>query len=128
MIMTSRNGPQLRILSNENKKQNGYLHFKLVGTTSNRDAIGARIELFLADRDAPLVKFVSAGSGNLSQSSKRLFFGLGDKTKIEKAVVTWPDGQQQSFENLVPNTRYICLLYTSPSPRDLSTSRMPSSA
>ena len=107
VIMTSRNGPQLRILSNENKKQNGYLHFKLVGTTSNRDAIGARIELFLADRDAPLVKFVSAGSGNLSQSSKRLFFGLGDKTKIEKAVVTWPDGQQQSFENLVPNTRYI---------------------
>ena len=107
VIMTSRNGPQLRILSNENKKRNGYLHFKLVGTTSNRDAIGARIELFLADRDAPLVKFVSAGSGNLSQSSKRLFFGLGDKTKIERAVVTWPDGQQQSFENLIPNTRYI---------------------
>jgi len=107
VIITSRNGPQLRILSNENKKQNGYLHFKLVGTTSNRDAIGARIELFLAGRDAPLVKFVSAGSGSLSQSSKRLFFGLGDKTKIEKAVVTWPDGQQQSFEDLVPNTRYI---------------------
>lgn len=107
VIMTSRNGPQLRILSNENNKQNGYLHFKLVGTTSNRDAVGARVELFLADRDAPLVKFVSAGSGNLSQSSKRLFFGLGDKTQIEKAVVTWPDGQQQSFENLIPNTRYI---------------------
>ncbi len=107
VIMTSRNGPQLRILSNENKKQNGYLHFKLVGTTSNRDAIGARIELFLADRKAPLVKFVSAGSGNLSQSSKRLFFGLGDKTKVEKAVVTWPDGGQQTFENLIPNTRYV---------------------
>ena len=107
VIMTSRNGPQLRILSNENKKQNGFLHFRLVGTTSNRDAIGARIELFLTDRDAPLVKFVSAGSGNLSQSSKRLFFGLGDKTKIEKAVVTWPDGRQQTFESLVPNTRYI---------------------
>jgi tetratricopeptide (TPR) repeat protein len=107
VIMTSRNGPQLRILSNENNKQNGFLHFKLIGTTSNRDAIGARIELFLADREAPLVKFVSAGSGNLSQSSKRLFFGLGDKTKIEKAVVTWPDGQNQTFENLISNTRYV---------------------
>lgn len=106
VIMTSRNGPQLRILSNENTKQNGYLHFKLIGTTSNRDAIGARVELFLAGRDAPLVKFVSAGSGNLSQSSKRLFFGLGDKTKINKAVVTWPDGKQQTFEKLIPNTRY----------------------
>ena len=28
----------------------------------------------------------------------------------------------------VPNVSYNCLLYTSPSPRDLSTSRMPSSA
>ncbi len=107
VIMTSRNGPQLRILSNENRKQNGYLHFKLRGTTSNRDAIGARVELFLNGRDAPLVKFVSAGSGNLSQSSKRLFFGLGNKTRIEKAVVTWPDGKQQTFDRLVPNTRYV---------------------
>ena len=107
VIMSSRNGPQLRILSNENRKRNGYLHFKLVGTTSNRDAVGARVELFLAGHDAPLIKFVSAGSGNLSQSSKRLFFGLGEEAKIEKAVVTWPDGGQQSFDNLIPNTRYI---------------------
>ena len=106
VITTSRNGPQLRILSNQNLASNGFLHFRLVGTTSNRDAIGARVELYLSGRNAPLVKFVTAGSGNLSQSSKRLFFGLGDGKEIEKAVVTWPDGKSQTFTELVANTRY----------------------
>ena len=106
VITTSRNGPQLRILSNQNRSPNGFLHFRLVGTTSNRDAIGARVELYLSGRPAPLVKFVTAGSGNLSQSSKRLFFGLGDGKEIEKAIVTWPDGKSQTFTELVANTRY----------------------
>ena len=36
------------------------------------------------------------------------------------------DSAEASFELMA--RRYLCLLYTSPSPRDLSTSRMPSSA
>lgn len=106
VVMTSRNGPRLRILLNQNPGGNNFLQFKLVGTKSNRDAVGARIDLFVAGKKNPLVKFVSAGSGNLSQSSKRLFFGLGKQSDVEKAVVTWPDGQQQTFTALVANTRY----------------------
>ena len=34
----------------------------------------------------------------------------------------------KSIPNIAPNDVATCLLYTSPSPRDLSTSRMPSSA
>lgn len=106
VVMTSRNGPRMRILLNQNRSENNFLHFKLVGTKSNLDAIGARVELFFEGKSTPLVKFVSAGSGNLSQSSKRLFFGLGKQDQIQKAVVTWPDGQQQTFTELVANTRY----------------------
>ncbi len=106
VVMTSRNGPRMRILLNQNRSENNFLQFKLVGTKSNLDAIGSRVELFFEGNSAPLVKFVSAGSGNLSQSSKRLFFGLGKQSQIQKAVVTWPDGQQQTFTELVANTRY----------------------
>lgn len=106
VVMTSRNGPRMRILLNQNRSENNFLQFKLVGSSSNLDAIGSRVELFVEGRSAPLVKFVSAGSGNLSQSSKRLFFGLGKLSQIQKAVVTWPDGQQQTFTELVANTRY----------------------
>lgn len=106
IVMTSRNGPRLRILLNQNPSKNNFLQFKLIGTRSNLDAIGARVDLFVSGKTNPLVKFVSAGSGNLSQSSKRLFFGLGQKSEIEKAIVTWPDGQQQTFRGLVANTRY----------------------
>lgn len=106
VVMTSRTGPQLRIFSNVNDSVNRFLHFDLVGTTSNRDAVGARVDLYLSDREFPLTKSVSAGSGNLSQSSKRLFFGLGKDSLPEKAIVTWPNGDQQTFTSLVANTRY----------------------
>jgi|GEM_PF-699354 len=106
VVMTSRNGPRMRILLNQNRSKNNFLQFKLFGTKSNLDAIGSRVELFFEGKSTPLVKFVSAGSGNLGQSSKRLFFGLGKDSQIQKAVVTWPDGQQQTFTELVANTRY----------------------
>ncbi len=106
VVMTSRNGPRMRILLNQNRSENNFLQFTLIGTESNHDAIGSRVELFVEGKSAPLVKFVSAGSGNLSQSSKRLFFGLGKQSQIKKAVVTWPDGRQQTFTELVANTRY----------------------
>ena len=51
-----------------------------------------------------------------------------DDVKTEKIVAT--DYTILSLEELVKELQNIlsCLLYTSPSPRDLSTSRMPSSA
>ncbi len=106
IVMTSRNGPRMRILLNQQQSGNHFVQFKLVGTSSNLDAIGSRIELFLEGKPAPVVKFVSAGSGHLGQSSKRLFFGLGQQSQIQKAVVTWPDGQQQTFNDVAVDTRY----------------------
>ena len=106
LVMTCRNGPQLRIFCNQSNGDNAYVQFDLVGTESNVDAIGARVEVYLEGTKAPLVKSIQAGSGNLSQSTKRLMFGLGQASSIVRAVVTWPTGKSTTYESLAINTRY----------------------
>ncbi len=106
VIMNSRSAPQLRILLNQLESENQFLSVRLLGTQSNCDAIGARVEVFLSDRDTPLVKSVSAGSGTLSQSSKQLHFGLSQRSKIARMVVHWPAGSSQTYTNIRPNSRY----------------------
>ena len=92
----NRTGPQLRFMRNDGAAGH-FVSLRLTGTKCNRDAIGARVEVRVAGRR--IVKTVTAGSGYLAQSSKRLHFGLGQSETIEGVVVRWPDG---SIENLPP--------------------------
>ena len=48
--------------------------------------------------------------------------------KLERAVTSISDNSNKIAIVLERHENRFCLLYTSPSPRDLSTSRMPSSA
>ena len=105
VLMVNRTGPQLRILLNALNRRN-YISFQLEGETSNRDAIGARIELKLKGVPMPLVKSVQAGSGFLSQSSKRITFGVGDARAIESAVVHWPSGKVHQLKRLTVGSLY----------------------
>jgi tetratricopeptide (TPR) repeat protein len=122
VVMTSRNGPQVRIFCNQLKTENGYLQLNVEGTKSNRDAIGTRVEVFIAGQQKPLVKFVTAGSGNLSQSSKRITFGLGTADEIKKVIVVWPTGESQTFSGILPNRQYD-LVEGVDSAAELSTNR-----
>ena len=106
VIMTSRTAPRLRILMNQLVRDNSFLRFSLYGTESNRDAIGSRVDVYLRGRSGPLSKTISAGSGYLTQSSKRLCFGLGKNPVIDKVVVTWPNGKSQTCTGIQPNTEY----------------------
>ena len=72
LLLKSRLGPQVRVFQNQCGVGRKSLAIRLRGVKSNRDAIGARVEV-----DGK-VKFVQAGSGYLSQHSKQLHFGLGD--------------------------------------------------
>jgi hypothetical protein len=65
---------------------------------SNRDGIGARVEVFAGGRHS-LEERVAA-SGYLSQNDSRLHFGLGAATSVDKIVVHWPSGREQTLENL----------------------------
>lgn len=106
IVMTTRNSPQLRILGNQMDSGNQFLSLRLKGTQSNRNAIGARVELFLDKRESPLVKAVSAGSGAFSQASRRLHFGIPKSATIAKVVVYWPSGLTQTHENVQADTAY----------------------
>lgn len=116
--VANRTSPRVRFLRNDISSGNAHLTLELVGDPergTNRDAVGAWVEVELGG-EAPrkLVKSVVAGDGYLSQSSRRLHFGLGDATttnaiKIERVTVRWPTGGEpgvETFAGLEPNGRY----------------------
>jgi hypothetical protein len=69
----------------------GRIELKLIGTKSNRDAIGARATLKLGGET--LIREVNGGNGYSGQSSARLHFGLGAATKIDSLEIRWPSGK-----------------------------------
>jgi Flp pilus assembly protein TadD len=100
ILLKSRLGPQLRVLQNNCAGSNHSIAFDLRGTQSNRDAIGARVEV-----DGQ-TKWLDAGSGFLSQHSKRLLFGLGPAESARHVRITWPSGLVQDFTNLQAGYTY----------------------
>ena len=106
--IANRTGPQARFMRNNTDGSNHWVQFKLRGTTTNRDAIGARIELRLSDSDSPLARTMRSGGGYLSQESKWLHFGLGRNTReITKISVRWPDGSQETISPVPVDGRYV---------------------
>jgi Tfp pilus assembly protein PilF/peroxiredoxin len=102
-IMAARQAPQLRLFRNDLASTSSSLAISLVGSKSNRDAIGARVtvETDLARR----TRIVQAGSGFLSQRSKELMFGLGRSQRVIKVTVAWPSGDTQVFTDVQLNCR-----------------------
>lgn len=98
IILKSRNAPQLRILRNETESGNHSIAFQLIGRQSNRDAVGAVVTLETAAGQR--TKEVVLGSGYLSQSTKILYFGVGELNRIEQATISWPSGQKQTLHAL----------------------------
>ena len=96
--IANRTAPQVRFLQNEVGTQNHFVAFRLQGTESNRDAIGARVELKLHGSKQSLIQGVRAGEGFLAQSSKIVHFGLGGETKIADLTVRWPNGDIERFK------------------------------
>ncbi|HUY34156.1 MAG TPA: FG-GAP-like repeat-containing protein [Pirellulales bacterium] len=76
-----------------------FVAFRLRGTKSNHDAVGAVVKLFMGPR--VMVRQVHATGGYLSQSSKTLHFGLGlgDHHRIDRAEIHWPSGTRQIVQS-----------------------------
>jgi hypothetical protein len=83
------------LLVNVAKNQNHWLGLRLIGMTSNRDAIGARVTLVGGNRN--WVDEVRSGSSYNSSNDLRLHFGLGAETKLNAILVRWPSGASESF-------------------------------
>jgi thiol-disulfide isomerase/thioredoxin len=103
----NRSAPRLRLMLNR-RESPASIAIKLEGTTSNRDGIGAVVELLPAQKNKRLVRSVKAGDLFLSQSSKWLHFGLGDETGYTHASVIWPGGKKEFFEGIDgPGRRFV---------------------
>ncbi len=86
------------LLVNQVHNKNHWLEIKSVGTSSNRDGIGARITVKLGKRT--LVEEVRSGSSYDSNSDMRVHFGLGTAAKIDDLQIRWPSGLTERFANL----------------------------
>jgi len=91
-------GAQGTLFHNVSTNTGHWITIQLKGTKSNRDGIGARLELNAGGKKQVAER--GAGSGYLSQDDGRLHFGLGAATKVEKLTVKWPSGREQVLENL----------------------------
>ena len=88
------------LLRNNVGQQNSWIGFELLGTSSNRDAIGAKITVTSSSRR--LVRWVTGGSSYLSAHDKRVTVGLGPKSagKPVNVEIQWPKGKVQRLSNL----------------------------
>jgi hypothetical protein len=78
--------------------------FKLVGTTSNRAEIGARVTVY-ASGVARVNEELSGGS-YISQHDLRVHFGLGEVTKISRVVILWPNGKEEELKAVAAEAIY----------------------
>ncbi len=104
LFLKNRRGPQLIALRNDSAGDRHSLVIELEGADSNRDAIGAIVEVDWGSRRTAQV--LSAGSGYISQHTKRLFFGQGQSKTARQVRVRWPSGAEQTFLDLAAGFRY----------------------
>jgi hypothetical protein len=90
------NGGAARLLRNDGGTANHVLRIHTVGTVSNRDGIGARVEVTVKG-GAKLWQLVKTGSSYASQSEIALTFGLGAATAVDSIRVIWPSGRTDSI-------------------------------
>ena len=106
LLITTNNGSAY-LYRNDQSSGNRSIRFRLLGTQSNRDAIGAEIRIESAGSSQS--RMVKSGSSYLSQSELPVTFGLGQHEKIDRVVVQWPSGQTEEYKNLAAGRAYECV-------------------
>lgn len=96
VVVANQNQPAL-LYRNRPDSANHWIAFTLVGTRSNRSAIGAEVQIEsgrLTQR-----RVVDGGMGFASQNDRRLHFGLGLSDRVDRVVIRWPSGREQVVIN-----------------------------
>jgi enediyne biosynthesis protein E4 len=104
ILMTTNNGPAY-LFRNDQSSGNRGIRFRLIGTKSTRDAIGACVRIFYNGQSPS--RLVHGGSSYLSQSELPVTFGLGQHDKIDRVTIDWPSGRNEEFKDLAAG-RYEC--------------------
>jgi enediyne biosynthesis protein E4 len=105
LLMTTNNGPAV-LFRNDQTGGNRSIRFRLIGTTSNRDAIGASVRVFHGGTSQS--RMVKGGSSYLSQSEFAVIFGVGKRDVIDRVTIAWPNGRTEEFTKLATGRQYVC--------------------
>ena len=97
LLLTTNNGGAY-LYRNDLSNANRSIRFRLVGTKSNRDAIGAIVRIYVNGQVQ--TRMVRSGSSYLSQSELPVTFGVGKQDQIEKVVIDWPSGRSEEHPRL----------------------------
>ncbi len=103
ILLTTNNGPAY-LYRNDVLVKNRSIRFRLVGTKSNRDAIGANVKVFVNGQVQSRV--VRSGSSYLSQSELPVMFGLGQHDQIDRVVIDWPSGLSEEHARVQAGKGY----------------------
>ena len=90
---------------NEGGNRNHWITFRLEGTESNRDGIGARVEIEVGGKTQ--VAEVRSGASYLSHNDMRIHFGLGDVTRVDRVRIRWPNGNVEELEEGIEADRFL---------------------
>jgi enediyne biosynthesis protein E4 len=103
ILLTTNNGPAY-LYRNDQLAGNRSIRFHLIGTKSNRDAIGALVRILYNGESQSRV--VRSGSSYLSQSELPVTFGVGKRDKIARVQIEWPSGQKEEHKDLTTGKSY----------------------
>jgi hypothetical protein len=106
LLLTTNNGPAY-LYRNDQLAGNKSIRFRLAGTQSNRDGIGATVQIFCGGLAQS--RMVKSGSSYLSQSELPVTFGLEKHDQIERVVIQWPSGRTEEYKNLSADRTYECV-------------------
>jgi hypothetical protein len=105
LLITTNNGPAY-LYRNDQSSGNHSIRFRLIGTKSNRDAIGTTVRIEYGGMSQS--RLVKSGSSYLSQSELPATFGLGTREQVDRLVLQWPSGQTEEYKNLAAGKTYEC--------------------
>jgi enediyne biosynthesis protein E4 len=105
-LLTTNHGPAY-LYRNDQINGNRGLRLRLVGTKSNRDAVGASVHV--TTEGITQSRVVRGGSSYLSQSELPLTFGVGKRDKVDRIVVNWPSGRTEEFKSVETGKSLQCI-------------------
>jgi hypothetical protein len=106
LLITTNNGPAA-LFRNDQLAGHRSLRLRLIGTSSNRDAIGASVRLF--SEGVVQTRYVKSSSSYLSSSELTVTFGTGSRDRVDRIVIDWPNGRSDEFKGLQTNRAYECV-------------------
>ncbi|HTQ98148.1 MAG TPA: CRTAC1 family protein, partial [Candidatus Acidoferrum sp.] len=103
-VLMTTNNDGAYLYRNDVVNSNRSIRFRLVGTKSNRDAIGAVVRIVVQGQRQ--MRMVRSGSSYLSQSELPVTFGVGQENEIERLEIEWPSGGKEEYKKLATGKSY----------------------